>query len=37
VGTGCFIEERAECDVVWEQVPGEGKGHIVTVLGNRLQ
>jgi len=34
--TGCWIEERAECDGVLEQVPGEKKGQSVTVFGNRV-
>jgi len=36
LGTGCWREERAEGDGVWEQVAVERKREILTVLWNRL-
>ena len=34
--TGCWREERTECDGVMEQGAGERRGEGVTVFGNRV-
>jgi len=36
LGTGCWREESAEFDGVWEQGVGEMSGQSVTVFGNRV-
>ena len=36
MGTGCWREERTECDGVWEQGAGERRGQSVTVFAKRV-
>jgi len=36
LGKGSWIEERTECDGVWEQGAREKRRQSVTVVGNRV-